>query len=1101
MRVPSDLLWLLVGDIYDLLFVDDDRRIIEILWQIMADQGTELAQMLANIRQGRMVYLADDTIDWGLQYAEVKPSDLLTQLTMRLSGGNALNTWAWGGWSPKQGINITPPLSIRLGELASQAIVSSQELPLASGGSLWLLKTSDRSGGQQIQSTFADFSSIGYVFGELDDFSDGRWRKLIGTSEPSPTALGARFSLNSMEWTAIRDSHAINQLLPWSMTCVVSVDGWDIGSLAIAYIGLSAWTSDADGWGVRIEQLGSELSVVYGPSNTRVLFDVDLSSVSPSSPAQLELSLSWAPELGQYVGQVHVLGKTIKVTSEYGYSPSPANVIFDAFCETRSMGFTLLSVVDKGGQPLDFNQWPETRLGAINPWTYQCEQPLLSCERISCEPLDLRVSADVLSVGTTPSFRVDEVFEGYAPKYATLKGSELELIDVTDGVASYRVTQGGAPSVIVGEVVELAPWSLGADHITWLSPGTFSTSIKLPADVVWFHRSRGEGAALYENWGRALGLDREDDSLSYVHKIQGAWKLMHAIDTPLNIESGVARYLGAPLTKLGGVIQQITPKIDNQNRQIGFDCLIDRETVFISTSMAQDLEAVGQRLEPGQTLGGLVKAIDWRVDEDVVSSFAGPWGRFNAVVVSISDQLGINETQFNELTKLLKRSLDIHVRAYFDMATSALNENISTGEQFTALTHAYAHEDMVFPDHVSVVGNSITFNDEAQTFVDQELGDGVLTSQAYGLGPQGWVYEHSYEEPGFMMASPNLVHRAFFGRYLTRQLNGAVSTLETSKGFSRAPIRGADRPSARAIELWRAYDDDAEDLVTPSTRQWRQVTSTPAVTTSGVWIPQKDSIIIVGGSSARRSDDYGLTWSAMTVPGGHDLIFVRHGVAVGFSDSVSIQTGALTFAAAASTGLGDAGWRSAWSDGTNILLGGQEDTTSESILAFSDDGGATWTTDILSLSDVIYSVDRLDNGTYIASSTVSGLGLSDDGVTWAWHAPPGGSLRYVRALGDMIIGVYSDTVVMIDPANPTSWTDISDAGMSGQVLTAVATWGGYGIVILSESDLTAWRSTDSGQTWSEESCAAALSTPSQVDALDLNNQAVVAETTSLYHWR
>lgn len=833
MKAPVQLIWNLIGDVFENMFNDEQRRPIEAFWQSMSDLAADGVGYIERYKNLKNIFTAKPFAYYGTM--KVEPTEI---------EGFTFNGVILGCRNNNIYVYTTDSLP-RDGYVGyndrSYLFSSSSFTSLSSiSGDLY-----------QLQSTSCPTNTTAsYLFS--GDISR-RWED----QGSEPVVSGSNYlemSPPGMNWCIIKDKQYMSGASAWAQIWKFKIDEWnDVGFKSIA---LNTFGDTGPKYEIRIETDGQDAFIKTGiqavarsiyatfQGNTvtrssgnfivdgfRKGYKIEIKNASEfhdgfynieevtASTITFEgvavdgefagvfiekvLDIVSAVDSGISVGddiemrishdngnirsRVSINGKLYIQNTPFEVSPGRRSQTFDFFSSSGDSSILVDYVLVPYGEAEGVKVESSVKIARHYPYVYYIEEPIVACDHIRSEPWDITIDVDVISEeGGKIELVADEDWNGYLPPQAILGTSILSLNDDE----TYDIVYDGITDK------KLKVWS---DKFQWIKTSTFALSRRLHFDDgVWLIGAEGREVDLYGRNGQLVGLPQREDSQGYLDVIRGMQFGLLKPPTKDNMESGISILLGAPYTVKGGVI-----------REVGDDyVLVDNEKIKYSIWWKPYLKDQGQRIPPMTPIVEAVNAYDWVSDHEEIKKVTNIWKSWGTIFVKIPSQLGasiqgLNDTiRYIQKTKNKRTDYVVSFEARGDEDESQLFDGFTILESYTS-----TEEDLVFDDGGAVVNNDTNPEDQQESLWNLETS-GML-DEAHALDSQLTKFRAKFISIGD--GFKEYIHRGDSGIHLKR----ALTPTEVANGFTKTPLRFDMSGGARPNEIVRVLDTDGTLWATP----------------------------------------------------------------------------------------------------------------------------------------------------------------------------------------------------------------------------------------------------------------------------------------------
>lgn len=693
-RIPTRIFWELIGDFFTCTILDNRRRSVEGFWQGMSDQAAEALEYTKYYQDAKSVFRVEPFAPYGTFPADVNLVDVESSTEGLLIGKR----------NGRYLIYSDDPLSSETGSFRVGSVTysysSGSSSELMSGGSILSLATAGSvQPANNPSSLFQRFEHLGSrdsfdldwvnvaIFQDTE-FMDGAqdWRQVyrlnidnweatsnlrvlsfnsFGDTGPSYEARltddGTNISVSFGQFATTK-----NRDLQFSGNLITRFhDTWGNDGFEVGQNITISGTSLNDGTYTVTSVSATELGILQTFSNefsTNALIVNNLEPGTGSSSSwksgfsgSIEFEISYDSENSTITGSIFYDGNEVAQSTPYSVSAGRRKNSISLINQQNNVKLTpdLLVSTGKiwGEEALDYT----TDIGTEFSYIYAVEEPLINASEMRTEPWPLKQKLEVLSQSSTSiAVEEDEDFAGYIPLYAKLTNADgtFSTAKYEDGV--YKPIS----YVLLDSEVTVEPWS--TTDIIFESKSRFRTKIKIPQKRMWFIDTRAVELDMYERYGRELRMPSRDDSQEYLNALRGMQYGLLKPATPKNFENAIGVMSSIPYSTQSGVISSIELVTNVLGKPIRYDVNINGVNIPVKPYWRSFLKPVGSSIGFLETLVRGVEIYDWKSDPELMRARFGPWAQWGGFVVQIPSFVGINETVFSDINRLLNRSKSIH---------------------------------------------------------------------------------------------------------------------------------------------------------------------------------------------------------------------------------------------------------------------------------------------------------------------------------------------------------------------------------------------------------------------------------------------------------
>ncbi len=691
-RVPTRIFWELIGDFFTCTILDDRRRSIEGFWQGMSDQAAEALAYTTYYQNAKSVFRVEPFAPYGTFPADVRLVDVESSIEGFLIGSE---NGRYLIFSDNQLESESG--SFRIGN-NNFSYTSGFSEELKSGGYLISLLSTTSTEPEDNPST-ADFDRFAHsgsrnsfdldwvniaVFQDsqyMDGASDWRQVYKINIDNWSNTDILRALSINSFGDTGpsyeirLYDDGANIYVGFGQFAQTQNQDLQFSGNVITRNHG--TWPSDGFEVGQNIEITGTSSNngsyEIVGVSATNLTLNQALTTEFSTNAVVLNTLTSTATawrngfsgEL-EFVLEYDSTNATLKGSVFYENDSVVQIIPYSVNAGRRVNSISLVNQQNNVKITPEFlfstgNLWGLTQndystdIGVEFSYIYETEEPLIKASQIRTEPWPLNQKLEVISQSSTNiTIQEDEEFAGYIPEYARLINADNTFSTAKWNGSSYDVISYTPMDIDV----TVSPWF--TNDIVFERKGRFRTKIKIPQDRVWFIDAKGVELDMYSRYGRQLGMPKREDSLQYLNALRGMHYGLRSSANPDNFENAIGVMSGIPYSLESGVIASIDEVKNDLGEVLNLKVNINGRDFSVDNYWKPYLKPVGSRISFMETLVDGVQIYDWKTDPELMRARFGPWAQWGGFVVQIPSFVGINETIFSDINRLLKRSKSIH---------------------------------------------------------------------------------------------------------------------------------------------------------------------------------------------------------------------------------------------------------------------------------------------------------------------------------------------------------------------------------------------------------------------------------------------------------
>ena len=926
MRLPVELFWKAIGDSFRRIFRGRSRRRIEALWEGIKEVNADILDYVEHVKSTKNIFQVTPYAPYG-QFP-VEPSLVSDPISRTgiFQGGRSGPSYRWYIYFSTPG-DIPSEGTFNMG-YAHIDFSDSRLIELDSGGYLLEVSSSLISSSEDTADRWDIEDAPSYVFGpnlqfKNSTYTDRRWDDQ-GAATLVPHDDGLRFEVTGLQWGILSDEYYYSGSETYRQIWRVQVEEWP-DNQKLKAISVNSFDDNGNKYICRLWEDNKTLHVEFGADqqNTNHLsisgdgstsgWRSKLVGATADDPATLEFVVKYSPSKLELLGQVYLDGEA--VVQPVGFtsiSPGRRTHTFDVFSAKGQVDVTLDALLSDEGSLWDRSMDISRKAQVSNRfnWIWGVSEDLVESAGIRHKPWDLTPVAEVRSwVEDTLLVTVKPAWAEYAPKYLRLEdGSDFaffERLSRSGREAEYKAFVEVGERIDLSGEIELVPWYLKPQEVTWVDDGRVATKYEIPSDTAWLDHARGREVNLYGRYGRILDIPQREDSEAYLSTLRGMHYGLLTEPTPDHLRRALSMTLNLPFTINGGLIDEIEKVEDTYT---GDDALVVRTSEgdiqidgFWSTT--GDLRKPGEFLDAFQSLVDGVEIVDWRIDADEVANVVGEWQKWGYFLVYLRAFAGLDLESLDDVRRLIERSKNRHHG--YKLLQKSVEDVDATAEGLSShAQHVYKSEDLLFDDGGTVVNNG-TNNPEGQS------------GSKAGLNARTLEELISLDDRHTVRPLPSIWS---VGRTLNREvgedhvrmhhlqsvdIKRALEPEEQSAGFGRATLRmhqtvanrdgaGSDRAAAwpRSYTLLWLYDASSGTNLKPTRSLYpSEEYDAGSSINNDITMPTKNTIHIAqDGGVVQRSTDYGRNFSS-TNPYADDVLSCDDNWAGGRNGSLAVYTG------------------------------------------------------------------------------------------------------------------------------------------------------------------------------------------------------------------
>lgn len=811
MRVPVELIWNLVGDVFENIFDAESRRPIEAVWQAMGDMASDALSHVDGYKSLTSIFKTSPHSKWGTIHTSVREVSKNPNSTFISSSGSHLYLYTnskpndFGGY-------------VRFNNRDIEYLSSSYEEIESGGGVAKLLLRHP--------------VDIGVT--PSSDFLSDRWL----TQGSVPFDEG-KFDIPGLNWAILKDKLYMDGKEDWSQIWLLTVDEWETDD-AFKSISINSFSDSGVGFEVRVQNRNNRTEILSGSkalsrkingllsgntitrsagnfrrdgfrvgqivdvSGTQnndvggvtitsvtsgtIEFDHTFTDESSSTitiekpltligyqedaPHSVEFSLEYSS--GSLKSKIIVDSNTYTQSEPFNVSPGRRTHSFDAFNESGDLSVILKNMIVTKGilwgvEAVDSN----TFISDNYTHEYTTEEPIVESGDVAVEPWNFSVPIEITN-NTKDLLTVepDEDWFNYLPHRAFIGDAYCELVDGN----VYKVISRGELSDIT------TPFHT---DVQWLEQSTLASPFPLPRNL-FIKDARAAEYDLHGRFGRLLGMPRRDDSQEYLASLRGMQAGLLSPPTEDNMVRGISILVGAPYAERSGII-----------KEIGDDYYIIGSKKFeVNNYWVDKMKPVGTFVENLEPLVEMVDVYDYITNQEEIERVVDGWKVWSTFLIKISSELGVTIESLRDINRYIRRvknkRLDYKIE-FFTKIKNLREIDISSGEKSTGVGYASSFEDMVFDD-----GGAVVNNDDNYEKQDDELYSGGYLGMGINLG-------------GLLVRFKPKVVDGFYRKYISKtsvHLNRDLSQGEIEDGFTKKSLRFGDSGGLRPTETVRVLNPD-----------------------------------------------------------------------------------------------------------------------------------------------------------------------------------------------------------------------------------------------------------------------------------------------------
>lgn len=1078
-RVPVELFWGVVGDIYARIFKDRERRPMEALWQSMGDTAGDALARTREAIEARAIQTCRHDSHWGT--IPIIVEDVTSKSAIKIVGAD---TDVWGRvrilFLLPEGAQAAPPQGT-LWSVGDQVATYFMVEQIA--GRLWRATST---GELEVEPG----SSYAFTDTLPARFTHG------GSLSMTPTAQGLVWDPGAIHWSILVDEQ-FHEPASGQVVALHQVETWMRPGLPAAFKLLALTLIGEDGGlEIRLEQEGDTLRVV---ASSLPMFKVDLVPTSGSiellrdaleaattgSPVQVELIVD--VDMTQSVARARI--RTPVFEGALSGIPWVAN-------RYRVLHHVYNGWGDMRGR-LVYQEIPEDtqhELSAGYGPLWSVTPPISSCAQIAYHPWRLSARASVRSRDVVSgTILVDAGKSDWFPDYVKATHASgvttLRCVDAQGSMVTWEVVEGELPAL--GQL-QYEPWYIEPTDYAFDGPGLLRAA-SLPSRQLWARAARAQDMDLAVRWGDMLGVAPQPDSQRYLWVLQGVYMALHGSPTRGNLEAAVGMMLGIGVARVGGQILGYELVAQDGSSSGYVDVVLDsQERVRAPSNLYARLLPVGSLVEPWSPVVSAIRVHDIFSNPGLIEQeVENVWARPHTFLVDIPDEVGLSYDLYQEIWSAVMRSRDPHTLPQILMRANSPSEDAREGASSelargTTLSlgdagSAHVYEDMIFDDGQMIVGEDASPNRFEQSTSPDVMSSMQMTSEGVVLGQSSSTAKliHQRQRVGYQLGDAypreSTLAKDWFWRPEARNLKESIRAWETATNLSRQPLRLQPSWTQKPTAVIRVLDGLGA-LTVYHASSWSALalpggfTPYTAYTGDGLrwWIAGDNSTIL-------RSDLYGASLVAETVPGGLTIRrIIEDGWAICRLPNTVLKRTAGVWAAVTMTGASGAHdycGIDVTDGGQSICIGAESSVNpGDGVLLRSMDGGVTWS-ETISGGEILQEVlfDHL-NRLWIARDGAICVSL-DYGATWTDVTTSGGYWKVLSikdgrlwCAGGAVTGGTRCGYVDLNTTSPVFVERNVNLGALEAVRVVASTDVDVSVVL---SDGTVAVSRDAGQIWSD----------------------------------
>ena len=564
MKVPNNILWSIIGDVFSSAFKDDDMRgAIEIFWQTMLENSSDNIKYIQHLKNLKSIMLASPYEPYGNVPCAVS---IVREGAPTLVRGQHLSGGVFLFYSNSK----ISPRSVVVNE-RSYSIGGFSETQLKSGGYVYRTLLNEE----------IDYFD-GRFFLHSEDLSGvGRFSDFL-TYPVEATNYGLIFSPENVDISGVRDEEYISGAYPYRVSFIGNISNLSTNSA----IDVASYSDIGSPYHVQI----TSSQILYGISGYESAIAID------TALGDFELELVYDNINKKIKSNVYINDSTY----ETPWVSVPASRRRHSFCAINESTATLSMYIDKEGRRWNSEDVDKNIAVYFSeyPYTYSLEFPLVSSDLMSVDPYVYPIEVYVENgVMTSVDESISYIPENY--RYEDLLNPNME-----DG--QYYIY----------------PWF--SSEFTFTSPGVISSKVPIPTEYVYFRNAYGYGVDLYERFGRVLGVPKKEDSYEYLSILQGVNHALRKSRTIKDIENACSIMIGVPFTRYGGYVNNYTEVFDNLTGTTFYDVELGREIIRLKNLYS----IKSNYIEPMEPITEAVTVKDWVSNPELDRGAFSRWGSF-----------------------------------------------------------------------------------------------------------------------------------------------------------------------------------------------------------------------------------------------------------------------------------------------------------------------------------------------------------------------------------------------------------------------------------------------------------------------------------------